>query len=144
MQLINLLACIFMALKIFFLQSLQLPQYHTYLHLLFVKFTGENLFKRCIPIIIIIMIFNQQISFLYMNIIGLCSATNIIRHQFNGLGKDHSSVVTSLVFLFLSSGPLRWIHFHFAKYSALLIQCICEGAIFSQDRRYLFVTPCSR
>jgi hypothetical protein len=28
----------------------------------FVKFTGENLFKRCVPIIIT-MIFNQQISF---------------------------------------------------------------------------------
>jgi hypothetical protein len=34
-----------MALKIFFLHSLQLPQYPAYLHLLFVKFTGKSFLK---------------------------------------------------------------------------------------------------
>ncbi len=42
-----------------------------------------------------------------------------IRHQFSVLGKDHSSEETSPVFW---SGPLRRIHFHFVKYSSLLIQ----------------------
>ncbi len=47
---------------------------------------------------------------------------NLIHHQFNGLGKEPLERwnFTSI----LSLGPLRRIHFHFAKYSSLLIQCI--------------------
>ncbi len=46
---------------------------------------------------------------------------NRIHHQFNGLGKEPLERwnFTSI----LSLGPLRRIHFHFAKYSSLLIQC---------------------
>ncbi len=46
---------------------------------------------------------------------------NLTCHQFNGLGKEPLERwnFTSI----LSLGPLRRIHFHFAKYSSLLIQC---------------------
>ncbi len=46
---------------------------------------------------------------------------NLIHQQFNGLGKEPLERwnFTSI----LSLGPLRRIHFHFAKYSSLLIQC---------------------
>jgi hypothetical protein len=68
------------------------------------------------------MIFNQQIGFSTFEFYWpIAVQQNTIRHQFNGLGKDHSGGETSPVIL--SSGPLRRIHFHFAKYSSLLIQC---------------------
>ncbi len=63
------------------------------------------------------MIFNQQISFLYLNFIGLLQCSKILSIQ--GLGKDHSSKETSPVYG-NCSGPLCS---HFAKYSSLLIQC---------------------
>ncbi len=46
---------------------------------------------------------------------------NLIRHQFNGLGKEPLERwnFTSILRL----GPLRRFHFHFAKYSSLLIPC---------------------
>ncbi len=46
---------------------------------------------------------------------------NRIPHQFNRLGKEPLEWwnFTSI----LSLGPLRRIHFHYAKYSSLLIQC---------------------
>jgi hypothetical protein len=46
---------------------------------------------------------------------------NLIRHQSNGLAKEPLEQLnfTSI----LSSGPLRRIHFYFAKYTSLLIQC---------------------
>ncbi len=49
---------------------------------------------------------------------------NLIRHQFNGFGKEplEQWKFTSI----LSLGPLRRIHFHFAKYSSLLKQCRTE------------------
>jgi hypothetical protein len=81
-----------------------------------------NLFKRCIPIIIT-MIFNQQIRFSTFEFHWpIAVQQNIIRHQINGLGKDHSGEETPPSIL--SSGPLRRIHFHLAKYGSLLIQCI--------------------
>jgi hypothetical protein len=49
---------------------------------------------------------------------------NFIRHHFNGLEKEPLELwnFTSI----LSLGPLRRIHFLFAKYSSLLIQCSME------------------
>ncbi len=49
---------------------------------------------------------------------------NLIRPQFKGLEKEPLERwnFTSI----LSLGPLRRIHFHFAKYRSLLIQCVCS------------------
>jgi hypothetical protein len=77
MQLINLLACIFYGSQNFLSSKFTV----TLVSYIFasLKFTGENLFKsfkRCSPIIII-MIFNQQINFLYLNFIGLLQCNKI-------------------------------------------------------------------
>jgi hypothetical protein len=58
-------------------------------------------------------IFNWQISFLYFSFIGSNAVQqNIIRHQFDGLGKDHSSDETSPVFEF---GPALQDPFSFCQ-----------------------------
>jgi hypothetical protein len=118
MQLINLPASIFYGSQNFKVYS-YLSIVHIFIFLL--CYLQANLFKRCIPIIII-MIFNQQIGFSTFEFhFAYCSATKYYPSSIQWIGNgsfgpgNHPSI--------LSSGPLRRIHFHFAKYSSLLIQC---------------------
>jgi hypothetical protein len=68
-------------------------------------------------------IFNWQISFLYFNFIGLmqCSKTLSVISS-----TDWERTIRAMkLHEYFEFGPasLRRIHFHFAKYSSLLIQC---------------------
>ncbi len=117
----------FTSLHFLWLSKFSFFKAYSYLSIIHISIFFEwnlqaNLFKMCIPIIII-MIFNQQIGFSSFEFHWpIAVQQNVIRHQFNGLGKDPSGGETSPVFwvraLFAGS-----MHFHFAKYSSLLIQC---------------------
>ncbi len=66
---------------------------------------------------------------------------NLIRHQFNRLGKDplEQWKFTSI----LSLGPLRRIHFHFAKYRSLLIQCVWQINALPMSRSRMLRHKCT-
>jgi hypothetical protein len=110
-----------MALKIFFLQSLQLPQYHTYLHLLFVKFTGETFLKGVFQIIIF-MIFKQQISFLYLNFIGLLQCNKILS-VINSMDWDRT-IPARKPPQYFEFGPASQDPFSFCQIQLAPIQCV--------------------
>jgi hypothetical protein len=78
----------------------------------------------CFLVIMHWWIFNWQISFLYFSFIGLmqCSKTLSVISS-----TDWERTIRAMKFhQYLSLGPLRRIHFHFAKYSSLLIQCTTD------------------